>query len=110
MDTFEKFLHDLTFEYISLCRSLFSLNRSLFINTYRFFSSGSRTVSDPDSYQNQRFGRAIGLALALAGVKFDRLKDTEQRLCNIDDAKLLKWRDSYVTIFNVVPIDTSRNW
>jgi len=67
-----------------------------------------RKVLNRNSYQNQRFGRVFGVLLTLSGVNIDRLEDSERRLCNLDDVNLLKWRDSYVTIFNVIPIAVSQ--
>ena len=82
---------------------------AIVLRAYQFvISSRLGKVFAPYSYQNQRFGRAIGLLLALLWVNTDRLEESERRLCHLDDAKLLKWRDSYVTIFNVVPIAVSR--
>jgi len=85
--------------------------RSAFIvlHAYQFvIRSRLGKVLNRNSYQNQRFGRAIGLLLAVLWVNTDRLEESERRLCNLDDASLLKWRDSYVTIFNVIPVAVSR--
>jgi len=64
-------------------------------------------VFDPHSYQNQRFGRGDGLLVGF-WVNVNSLEESERRLCNLDDDKLLKWRDSYVSILNIVPFAVSQ--
>jgi len=62
---------------------------------------------DPYSYQSRRFGRVRGMGVRLA-VNIRSLEELERRLCDLDDDKLLKWRDSYVSVLNIVPFAVGR--
>jgi len=64
----------------------------------RFFSS--------QSYQNRRVGFPLSLLVSLF-VDLEQLQEAEDRLCNLNNEELLKWRESYVARLNIIPIAVS---